>query len=245
MTVWYTLAMRTGIVLGLAATLLVLASAQPLKVSYHSERRSQGDFYKIDIRQPVFPSEQPVGKVANREVASIVNKFKRDFLQAMDENRKRNFRIAEPFQLQIRPTISVARADLISLYLEIFWWTGGAHPNTYYRVVNVGLVDGKPRLLKLEDMLVKGVSAQQVMERVYQRLEQVKRQRDPSGEPWMPDGGIPREYWNSFILTPTAVVWIFEPYAVGAYAEGMFLIRLSYEELQGLVRGIGTTAASP
>jgi hypothetical protein len=237
--------MRTGIVLGLAATLLVLASAQSLKVSYRSERRSQGDFYKIDIRQPVFPSEQPVGKVANREVASIVNKFKRDFLRAVEENRKINFRSGEPFQLQIRPTISIARADLISLYLEIFWWTGGAHPNTFYRVVNVGLVNGKPRPLKLQDILAQGASAQQLMERIYQQLEQVKRQRDPSGEPWMPDGGIPREYWNSFILTPTAIVWVFEPYAVGAYAEGMFLIRLSYEELQGLVRRFGTPPDAP
>lgn len=228
--------MRTGIIFGLAATLLVLASAQPLEVSYRSERQSQGDFYQIDIRKPVFPSKQSVGKVANREVESIVSQFKRDFLKAVEENRKINYRVSEPFQLQIRATISIARADLISLYLEIFWWTGGAHPNTFYRVVNVGIVNGKPRPLKLQDVLAKGASAQQMMERVHQQLEQVKRQRDPSGEPWMPEGGIPREYWNRFILTPTAVVWVFEPYAVGAYAEGMFLIRLSYEELQGLVR---------
>jgi hypothetical protein len=236
MTVGYTPAMRTGIILGLAATLLVLASAQSLKVSYRSERQSQGDFYKIDIRQPVFPSEQPVGKVANREVASIVNKFKRDFLEEVEENRKAQFRMAEPFLLQIRASVSIARADLISLYLEVFWWTGGAHPNTFYRVVNVGMVNGKPRLLKLRDMLEKDVSAQTVMQRVAQRLEEIKRQRDPSGEPWMPEEGIPQEYWNSYILTPTAIVWVFEPYAVGAYAEGAFFVRLNFEELRGLVK---------
>ncbi len=130
----------------------------------------------------------------------------------------------------------MARADLISLYLEIFWWAGGAHPNTFYRVVNVGLVNGKPQVLGLRDILDQGVSAETVMQRVAQQLETVKRQRDPSGEPWMPEKGIPQEYWNSFIFTPSAIVWVFEPYAVGAYAEGGFLIRLSYEELQGLVR---------
>lgn len=228
--------MRTSIVLGLAATLFVLASAQSLEVTYRTERQSEGDFYKIDIRVPRFPEKHPLGALANREVAAIVNQFKRDFRRAMEDNRKQNFRMAEPFLLQIRPTLSIARADLISLYLEIFLWTGGAHPNTFYRVVNVGMVNGKPRVLKLSDVLERGASASEVMERVYRRLEAVKRQRDPSGEPWMPDGGIPREYWNSFILTPNAIVWIFEPYAVGAYAEGMFQIRLNYGELQGLVR---------
>ncbi len=228
--------MRTRTVLGLVAMLLALASAQSLKVDYRTERQSEGDFYKIDIRVPRFPEKHPLGALANREIAAIVNQFKRDFLQAMEDNRKRKFRMAEPFLLQVRPTISIARADLISLYLEIFWWTGGAHPNTYYRVVNMGMVNGKPRLLKLEDVLAKGASAAEVMERVYRRLEEVKRRRDPSGKPWMPEGGIPREYWDRFILTPTAIVWVFEPYAVGAYSEGMFQIRLSYDELRGLVR---------
>ncbi|MCS6918286.1 MAG: DUF3298 and DUF4163 domain-containing protein [Fimbriimonadales bacterium] len=228
--------MRTGTLLALAAMLLSVACSQSLKVSYRAERQNQGDFYSIDLRIPSFPAEQPVGALANREVEMIVQRFKRDFLQAMQENRKLNFRTGAPFQLQIRATISIARANLVSLYLEIFQWTGGAHPNTYYRVVNVGLVNGKPRVLKLQDLLTQGASAQEVMTRVYQRLEEVKRQRDPSGEPFMPEGGVPREYWNSFILTPTAIVWVFEPYAVGAYAEGKFLIRLSYNELQGLVR---------
>jgi len=240
----YTFVMRTYTVLGLVATLLTLASAQSLKVGYRTERLSEGDFYKIDIRVPRFPEKQSLSALANREVAAIVNQFKRDFLQAMADNRKREFRMAEPFELQIRPTISIARADLISLYLEIFWWTGGAHPNTYYRVVNVGLVNGKPRVLKLEDVLAKGASAAEVMDCVYRRLEEVKRQRDPSREPWMPEGGIPREYWDSFILTPTALVWIFEPYAVGAYAEGTFQLRLSYEELKGLVIPIGVSSAT-
>lgn len=216
--------------------LLVIASAQSLKVSYRTERQSEDGLYKIDIRVPRFPEEQPLCALANQEVAVIVNQFKRDFQEAVEDNRKRNFRTTEPFFLQIRPTISIARGDLISLYLEIFLWTGGAHPNTYYRVANVGMVNGKPRVLKLADTLVQGASATEIMQRVERKLEAVKRQRDPSGEPWMPEGGIPRKYWDSFILTPTAMVWIFEPYAVGAYAEGMFRIRLSYEELQGLVR---------
>jgi hypothetical protein len=230
--------MRTVIILGIATVLLLLACAQPLKVNYRTECTRQGDFYTIDIRMPMFPKENPVGALANKEVKSIVKQFKIEFLKTMTENRNNKYlrRMPEPFQLQIRPTIAMARADLISLYLEIFWWAGGAHPNTFYRVVNVGLVNGKPQVLGLRDILDQGVSAETVMQRVAQQLETVKRQRDPSGEPWMPEKGIPQEYWNSFIFTPSAIVWVFEPYAVGAYAEGGFLIRLSYEELQGLVR---------
>ncbi|GIV08701.1 MAG: hypothetical protein KatS3mg019_0792 [Fimbriimonadales bacterium] len=228
--------MRIYIVFALTAMLLPLASAQPLKVTYRPERARQSDFYTIDIRVPVFPKGNPIGALANQRVESIIQNYKSEFLKTMVENRKINFRMGEPFQLQIRPTISIARADLISLYLEIFWWTGGAHPNTFYRVVNVGMVNGKPQVLGLRDILEQGVSAETVMQRVAQQLETIKRQRDPSEEPWMPEEGIPQDYWNSFILTPSAIVWVFEPYAVGAYAEGRFLIRLSYQDLRGLVR---------
>lgn len=228
--------MRAKIIIGCVATLITAASAQPLKVEYRTERKRQGDFYTIEIRTPRFPTEKPIGALANREVDAIVNRFKRDFLQAVAENRKLGFRTAEPFQLQVRPTVSIARADLISLHLEVFWWVGGAHPNTYLRVVNVGLVNGKPRALKLGDILERGASEPAVMRRVAERLEATKRQREPSEEPWMPEGGIPSEYWNSFIFTPRALVWVFEPYAVGAYAEGAFFIRIPYSALQGLVQ---------
>ncbi|MDM7460768.1 MAG: DUF4163 domain-containing protein [bacterium] len=228
--------MRAKIVTSCVATLIAAASAQSLKVDYRTERKREGDFYTMEIRTPRFPTEKSVGALANREVDAIVNQFKRDFLQAVAENRKSGYRVGEPFQLQVRPTVSIARADLISLHLEVFWWAGGAHPNTYLRVVNVGLMNGKPRLLKLRDILERGASEQEVMRRVTERLEATKRQREPSEEPWMPEGGIPREYWNSFILTPRALVWVFEPYAVGAYAEGAFFIRIPYSELQGLVQ---------
>jgi len=230
--------MRPRICFGLAATLLLIASAQPLKVNYRTERTHQGNFYTIDIRMPVFPKENPVGTLANKEVESIVNQFKSDFLKTMAENRNNKYlsRVSEPFLLQIRPTISIARANLVSLYLEIFWWTGGAHPNTFYRVVNVGMVNGKPRVLQLRDVLEPGVTPETVTQRVAQQVETIKRERDPSQEPWMPEEGIPQEYWNRFILTPNAIVWVLEPYAVGAYAEGSFFPRLRYDELRGLVR---------
>ncbi|MFN3690092.1 MAG: hypothetical protein ACK4UU_04110, partial [Fimbriimonadales bacterium] len=76
--------MRISTLLGLVTTLLVIGAAQSLKVSYHTERQSEGDFYKIDISVPQFPKGQPLGALANRQIASVVKQFKRDFRQAVE-----------------------------------------------------------------------------------------------------------------------------------------------------------------
>ncbi len=83
--------MRTVIILGIATVLLLLACAQPLKVNYRTECTRQGDFYTIDIRMPMFPKENPVGALANKEVKSIVKQFKIEFLKTMTENRNNKY----------------------------------------------------------------------------------------------------------------------------------------------------------
>ncbi|MCX7992324.1 MAG: DUF4163 domain-containing protein [Fimbriimonadales bacterium] len=220
--------------LGLAL-LLAAACSQPLKVSYRTETQREGDFYKVDITLPVFPADSPVGALANQRVATIVNGFKTNFLRTVRDNKKIGFRTGAPFELRVRPTVSIARANLVSLYLEVFLWTGGAHPNTFYRVVNVGTVNGKPRELTLKDVFRSAADREATLQQVYSRLEDIKRKRVEEPYLQMPEGGIPREYWDSFVLTPSAIVWIFEPYAVGAYVEGKYMVRLAYAELEGRV----------
>lgn len=46
---------------------------------------------------------------------------------------------------------------------------------------------------------------------------------------------LPDELLENFIVTPSAMTFLFAPYAVGSYAEGSFLVKLAFEELGAIL----------
>lgn len=188
-------------------------------------------WWEAKVSYPIFPAAAPAGVVANREFHQRAKASFDAFMNQAVKGLKQLGKPTAPYSLTVKPTISIHRESLITGYLSQYEYTGGAHPNRFYLTVNVGIVDREARLLKLRDVMARGVPPKEIEQIVLTKLNAIKRQRgaDPLTE-------LQPGLLEQFVMTPTGITWIFEPYAVGPYAEGDYFVRVAYEELGDRVR---------
>lgn len=215
----------------------VSASAQhvianePVPITYKTIQRQKGKYYRINITYPVFPDSIPAGRLANRLIRETVFEEQKAFLEnekAMIQTAKQ---LGEALWLEMHPRVMLARRALISLYFDVSTFGGGAHPNRYFYVVNVGMVGGKPKSLRLADILWENMNPVQVFtDHVVPLLNRAKAER---GWPPLTQEDVEREtdseillLCDQFVIAPQEVVWLFEPYSVGPFAEGSYVIRV-------------------
>ncbi|MCW5935630.1 MAG: DUF3298 domain-containing protein [Fimbriimonadia bacterium] len=188
-------------------------------------------WWEAKVSYPIFPAAAPAGVVANREFHQRAKKSFDSFMNQPVKYLKQSGKPTGAYSLTVKPTISIHRESLIAGYLSQDEYSGGAHSNRFYHTVNVSIVDREARLLKLRDVMARGVPLKEIEQIVLTKLNAIKRQRgaDPMTE-------LQPSQLEQFVLTPTGITWIFEPYAVGAYAEGDYFVRVTYEELGDRVR---------
>lgn len=113
-----------------------------------------------------------------------------------------------------------------SFLFEVYSFTGGAHPMTYYETLNLLRTDsgvkpiGFEEIFKDVDGAVKAISTR--------LIEDLKRQEAGM----VVDGSITafeRDSLSSFVVMRGGLVFHFSPYAVGPYAEGAFQVRVPWD----------------
>ena len=115
--------------------------------------------------------------------------------------------------------------DLISVLETVSVYTGGAHPNLYYSVYNVGLgQDAVP--FGLGDVLGEGgVTA--VRDYVVAELS------EQEGAVWVQESGtLDEAALNMFVVTPAGLRFYFAPYVVGPYVAGTFEVLVPWGGLE-------------
>lgn len=214
---------------------------EPVSITYKTVKRQKGKYYRINITYPVFPDNIPTGRLANRLIRETVSEEQKAFLEdekAMIQTAKE---LGVELWLEMRPRVMLARRTLISLYFDVSTFGGGAHPNRYFHIVNVGMVGGKPKALRLADILWENMDPAQVFtDYVVPPLNRAKAERG-----WPPFVREELGYetdsemlslWDRFVIAPQEVVWLFEPYSVGPFAEGSYVIRVPKQQLERLLK---------
>ncbi len=213
---------------------------EPISVTYKTVKRQKGKYYRINVVYPVFPNNLPAGQLANRLIRKVVNEELEPFA-----NERQNVETGRQYDtgiwLEIKPKVVMARRTLISLYLDVDSFGGGAHESRYFYTINVGVVDGKPKQLRFSDILQKGMSAQKVfVEQVIPLLNEAKAKRGErrlTGETLEEAlGQGPPFLWDRFVIAPNEVIWLFEPYSVGPFSEGSYIIRVPRQRLERFLR---------
>lgn len=204
-------------------------------VQWKSNELSRAGWWKAKATYPVW--NKPAGaqvlasELFKSEALGRYNRFLNETRELMRDLGKPH---AEHF-LELKSTLSVNTPQVVSGYLTHFEYTGGAHPNTFYHTINVGIVNGKPARLSLKSLLASGVSPQQVLNEVaLPKLNAAKQKRGLE-----PVDRIDPKLADSFILTPQGITWIFQPYAVGAYVEGTYIIKATWNDLSGVLNPNG------
>jgi hypothetical protein len=119
--------------------------------------------------------------------------------------------------------------DIISLLFTISDYTGGAHPNSYYRTFTFDLVE--EHVLTLDDVFVNTADALSVISPLVQQnlLTQAGDMSDPT---WIEQGtGFVPENYQNFAITPDELIFFFPPYQVAAYAAGPQEVHLPLEQI--------------
>ncbi|MCW5933731.1 MAG: YbaY family lipoprotein [Fimbriimonadia bacterium] len=204
-------------------------------VQWKSSEQSRADWWKAKATYPVWNKPAGAQVLASEHFKSdALGRYNRFLSETRELMRDLGKPHGEHF-VEIKSTLSVNTPQVVSGYLTHFEYTGGAHPNTFYQTINVGIVNGKPARLNLKSLLAQGVSPQQVLNEVaLPKLNTAKEKRGLEAV-----DRIDPKLADSFIITPQGISWIFQPYAVGAYVEGTYIIKATWNDLSGLLNPNG------
>lgn len=172
--------------------------------------------------------DNPAASVANQAQLEYINRTMGDFFRACQENRPASGKPMTPFAYDAKATVSLERPGLITGYFTRYENLGGAHPMTYYHGFNVGLVNGRPKVLALSDLFRPGEDARNVAAaHVRAKLAGDARAvflNDPDSNPSDAD------LTASWVLTPSSITFLLQPYIAGPYAAGSFFVKIPFRE---------------
>lgn len=206
-----------------AATLL----ADP-KVTFNTLRDVKQDYYDINLSWPTLTPETSINKLANKKMRYSVLKNLSEFKKASQEFGEKP---TSPWEHQVASTISYLSPTLISVIVDTYEYSGGAHPNSWSDTINIALINGKPRAITLKDVLNSSLTEQEFLNHFV--LTNVSEQRLKRSE--MTVDSLPSETNRKFIISKNGLTFPFDKYSVASYAEGEFLVKLKWTDISGLI----------
>lgn len=134
-------------------------------------------------------------------------------------------------------TMAVIHADprVLSVELNLYGYTGGAHPNVFIELETFDLTTGDP--LALADLVASGAGER--LDAVGERLFRDEREI-PEGESleeagfWFEDDRF--RLTDNFAVTGEGLLFVYNPYEVAPYVFGPTRITVPWSELRGMLR---------
>lgn len=197
------------------------------------------DLYFIDIVYPMAESsaaQKRVDGIINEEIAY----FKAESVGIIDEQEAARIREQGRLYELIIEYKPYAWGEFVSYEFDIYTDTGGAHPNGFFRTITFNAAGEE---IALEDLFIDGAPyLPRLSEEAYQRVLAVLEARvggevTPEMEEEVRLGTAPTpEALQFFYLHDGALHLLFPPYQVAAYAAGSFDIKISFSELEDILR---------
>ena len=133
-----------------------------------------------------------------------------------------------PYAWELTPRLSFYGPNAISVEQDIFYDMSGAHPNTVINALNYGRSGGRLKRLTLGDCFAPGSQYRAATaNKVLAKLKQ-------SGASSVADGTVKTlttAQLNNFVIEADGLKWIFSPYEMASYAEGIIEAKLKISEL--------------
>jgi uncharacterized lipoprotein YbaY len=124
----------------------------------------------------------------------------------------------------------------MSLYVEAYTYTGGAHGNVVHFPITLGWSDGEPSNVTLQQLVRPSIDPYDIFgPLVLQKLGE-------QNAAWVVNGQLtemPKATMDTFVLTPTAVSFVVGPYVAGPWAEGTRVIKVPYSEVMRYLNPYG------
>jgi hypothetical protein len=206
--------------------------------------------YEVDAQYPQLTGgSSPNFEKFNQAARALVTKKVADFKREMSEPSGVEPGTAEETSasdITITYAVALAQDDLISIKFDVgSYFSGAAHPNSYFEVLNYDLKNGKP--LKLSDLFKPGAKYLQTISSY--TISDLKKQSKTSGSAQMLEddsiksGAAPdAKNYEAWTIEKTGLGISFDPYQVGPYAAGPQFVRVPYSALKDLINPDGPVA---
>lgn len=201
------------------------ALSADLGLTWKKLAQAKRGFYEATSSYPVFAGASEVAHLANAEIAK---KARADFDRFVRDSKQeaRFGRPANPWGYESKTVVALATDSLVSVYLDRYEYSGGAHPNTFQAPLNFGIVAGRAKRLTLRDVVKPGTEVTVLQQVVRARLNAAKKTR--GGDPV---DSIEKDLGDSFVVTRAGMTWLFPAYSVGPYAEGSYEVKIPWSDL--------------
>lgn len=172
--------------------------------------------------------DSPAAVLANRVQLEYINRTMGNFFRTAQESRPASGKPPLPFAYDAKTTVSIERTSLITGYITRYENTGGAHPMTYYQGFNIGIVNGRPKDLALSDLFradedARNIAAAHIRARLANDARAVFI-NDTDSNP------SDAQLTSSWVLTPSGITFLLQPYIAGPYAAGSFFVKIPFSD---------------
>jgi len=186
--------------------------------NFKSIKEDNGD---LNVKYPVFEGEafKDINDFIDKEVKKNIN----DYHDARKDAKEENI---EPFY-HISIAAYLIDNDVVNLKESLFIYTGGAH-GSVDEIWTVFIKDENQKKyvqIKLSDIInLNGKCEKDLRQAIY---EELKGQNASSSENVLRQDST----LDNFYLDQDAIVFVFNPYEVGSFAEGIYKAEMPYNSL--------------
>ncbi len=161
-------------------------------------------------------------------------KFRKDLLAQTAEDLKFIKETGGQNTVDISYNITHADNEIISVGFGTYFYTGGAHPNSYSYALNFDLENG--RKLKLADLFKPNSNYLKVLSDYC--IKNLKQQlAENADNDWIEKGaGATAENYKSWNLTTKGITITFDSYQVAPYAAGPQEVIVPFEHIESILR---------
>lgn len=220
--------MKSRLVVSTVLALVLLAAALPVAAQEEEACFDKGGVWNPDERRCMmhlgleididYPLDLAMAyPVVEQAVDSFLAQEKAAFLAPLQDPDLVIYSPG-PLALDIQYETVGFSEDHLSLNFVIYTFSGGAHGMTYFKTFTFHLA--KEIELALSDLFLPDAAYLEVIAPMAQAAL-TEQLGDMADADWIAQGAAPvPENYQNWMLTPDALVFIFEPYQVAAYAAG-------------------------
>jgi hypothetical protein len=223
----------------------------PLQFQTRTLKDNNNNKWDVTIEFPEFLPANAVGiPEINSALSVFANQSKAKFVAQFGDYDFLGERM--PFHLHISFSVTLVAYHLISVRFSEGIYTGGAHPNYYTRTFNfvrdpwyefdIEYLAANDKFYEFFKTISDACIDDIIRQRVQANSDWVETKLPslasiPEQDSWLRRGASPDpKNFGNFCLEPDSLLFVFDPYHVGSYAEGRSEVRLSLKIIGPYIR---------
>lgn len=218
---------RFAAALGAGCLLLTLGGAS---VSYKTLHMGEKEVWDAKVSYPSFGRFSNLSVAASQGFKKEANRIALEFSMSVKKDREASEK--QLWVVDAKSVVSLKSPTFISGYFDGYQDCGGAHPSSFYHVLNFGTLKGSIKELKLKDILKKPTDVDVVIQSIV--VPAIQKAKDDRGAGKLDE--FDRSLDSDFVVTKSGLTWMFAADEVGSHAEGGYEIKVPWAKLKPYLR---------